>query len=196
MAGSFKHALVAIAATIAAALWLPPAAKEGAAEYWQAKTAYDLYEWKKAFELALPLAEAGNAKAQHMLSILYSLGRGVPQDDCEATKWADRAARQGYAKAYYHMAFAHFSGLGVPVNNELAYRWALAAAQAGDKDAKKQLSMFGAGLWEAQRRRIRQTMATWRPQDQPPVKIRRLPNNLYGLIMRRFTKVRPCTIGN
>lgn len=44
-----------------------------------------------------PLAERGDAGAQHNLGVMYTHGHGVPKDDREAVKWYRRAAKQGNA---------------------------------------------------------------------------------------------------
>ena len=46
-----------------------------------------LKEWQ-------PLAEQGDAVAQHNLGVLYRNGQGVPQDYAEALKWYRQAAEQ------------------------------------------------------------------------------------------------------
>ncbi len=47
-----------------------------------------LKEWK-------PLAEQGDADAQHSLGVMYESGWGVPQDDKEAVRLYTLAAEQG-----------------------------------------------------------------------------------------------------
>ena len=51
-----------------------------------------LREWK-------PLAEQGHANAQFNLGMMYTIVRGVPQDDKTAAKWYRLAAEQGHADA-------------------------------------------------------------------------------------------------
>ena len=47
-------------------------------------------------EKVAPLAEKGDAKAQHGVALLYEMGRGMAQrDDKEAAKWYAAAAAQG-----------------------------------------------------------------------------------------------------
>ena len=43
------------------------------------------------FKRWLPLAEQGDATAQYYLGNMYSVGRGVKQDDVEAVKWYRKA---------------------------------------------------------------------------------------------------------
>ncbi len=46
-----------------------------------AKAAYDRGDYATALRLLRPLAELGNAAAQHYLGKMYADGMGVPQDD-------------------------------------------------------------------------------------------------------------------
>jgi len=55
-----------------------------------------LREWK-------PLAEQGNARAQHNLGLMYYNGQGVPKDHETAVKWFTLAAEQGDADAQYNL---------------------------------------------------------------------------------------------
>ncbi|MCY3824879.1 MAG: tetratricopeptide repeat protein [Nitrospinae bacterium] len=47
----------------------------------------------------LPLAEAGDVKAQFKLGVMYDRGENVPQHFAEAVKWYRAAAEQGHAEA-------------------------------------------------------------------------------------------------
>ena len=75
-------------------------------------------------------AEQGDAKAQSVLGLTYSLGLGVPQDSQEAVKWYRRAAEQGDAGAQSNLGWMYEKGQVVPKDDVLAYKWYnLAAAQ-------------------------------------------------------------------
>ncbi len=73
----------------------------------------DPYDWQTtygeemtalvAFMEAEQAAEQGDAKAQFNLGVMYSDGRGVPQNDAEAVKWFRLAAEQGDASAQYNL---------------------------------------------------------------------------------------------
>ncbi len=52
-----------------------------------------------ALRLLRPLANEGNAIAQHNLGVSYYRGEGVAQDEKEAEKWFRLAAEQGHAAA-------------------------------------------------------------------------------------------------
>jgi TPR repeat protein len=157
-----------------------------------AEAAYDRGLYAEALRIARPLAERGDPRAQHLLSLMYSLGRGVEEDSCKSTRWADKAARQGNPGGQYAMAWAHFSGLGIPRNDAMAYRWALAAQRSGDKRASTDLELFGSGLTKAQREQIKATMTDWRPKDQLPVKVSRAPTDWLGRLLWRLRGRRFC----
>ena len=160
--------------------------------YKEAEAAYNKGDYKSAKKIALILAERGNPSAQHLLSVIYSLGRGVDRDVCEATMWADKAARQNLGRAQYSLALAYYHGNGVYRNSALTYRWALAAIRSGYKRAARRLKYFASELEEAQRLQIHKSMANWRAEDQPPAQIVRLPNTLVGRITGHVRGVWPC----
>ena len=62
------------------------------------------------FEFALRLAEQGDAGGQFFLGLIYSLGKGVPEDDAEALKWYRLAADQGHAGAQYNLGLMYANG--------------------------------------------------------------------------------------
>ena len=75
---------------IALSLMLTDAASAGPFE--DALAAYKRKDYASAFSLFRSLAEAGDARAQDNLGVMYSKGDGVPQDYAEAVKWHRRAA--------------------------------------------------------------------------------------------------------
>ena len=87
-----------------------------------------LREWK-------PLAEAGNAGAQHNLARMYYNGYGVPQDYKEAVKWYEKAAQQGDAGAQYNLGFMYAKGQGVLQDYVRAHMWWNIAASSGYENA-------------------------------------------------------------
>ncbi len=91
-------------------------ADEGVAAYHRGDYATALREWR-------PLAEQGNAKAQFNLGLIYSKGRGVPQDYTEAARWYRRAAEQGVAQAQYTLGFMYSKGRAVPQDYAQAHMW-------------------------------------------------------------------------
>ena len=56
------------------------------------KVAYARGDYGAAFREWLPVAAAGDAGAQHVVGLMYSIGEGVRQDDVQAYMWIDLAA--------------------------------------------------------------------------------------------------------
>lgn len=59
-----------------------------AADFDKAKAAYEAGDYATAAQEFRPLAEAGDAKSQFNLGVMYENGRGVAQDNAAAIKWA------------------------------------------------------------------------------------------------------------
>jgi uncharacterized protein len=98
---------------------------------------YALGNYKKALAMTIPLADQGNAYAQHYLGVMYEKGTGVPQDYTEAVKWHRKAAEQKKTKAQYYLGVMYWKGLGVPQDFVQAYKWFhLAASQLKGQLAK------------------------------------------------------------
>ncbi|GEM_PF-1336053 len=68
-------------------------------------------------------AEAGDAKGQYLLGVMYAIGDGVPKDAAKAAEWQQKAAAQGNADAQYILGFMYSEGQGVPKNYVLAHMW-------------------------------------------------------------------------
>lgn len=104
--------------------------------------AYDRAEYATALKELLPLAEAGNAKAQYRLGKMFSLGQGRPPDNKEAAKWFHMATRQELAEAQGALGYLYLVGEGVSQNNDLALQWTRKAAEQGDATAQFNLSVM------------------------------------------------------
>lgn len=66
-------------------------------------------------------AEAGDAEAQLQMGMRYATGDGVVQNDKEAARWFERAARQGLAEAEYEYGLALLNGRGVVQDHQAAF---------------------------------------------------------------------------
>ncbi len=89
-------------------------------------------QWfKLAYEQARPLAEAGDARAQYTLNILYKSGRSVQKNMDEAFKWLTKSASLGYYRAQYSLGVRYNNGEGVAQNEQLAVEWYRKAAEQG-----------------------------------------------------------------
>ena len=60
-------------------------------------------DYATAFRKWKPLAEQGDAVAQHNLGGMYRTGLGVPQNYETAVKWYRRAAEQGHAESEFNL---------------------------------------------------------------------------------------------
>ena len=68
-------------------------------QYQEAINAFKRKDYKTAYQLILPLAKKGSAKAQYSLGMMYEKGKGVNKDSEKAKKWFQFAADQGLTKA-------------------------------------------------------------------------------------------------
>ena len=96
-------------------------------------------------------AEQGDAVAQTELGSRYYAGRGVPQDDAEATRWIRMAAEQGHAPAQYDLGLLYFRSRGVRGDDTAAAAWYRRAAEQGYAPAQGGLGYmlaYGAGVDE------------------------------------------------
>lgn len=87
-------------------------------------------------------AEAGMARAQIQLAMLYRDGDGGPEDKAEAARWFRKAAEQGDAGAQNEMGVLYWGGEGVDKDRVKAGTWFERAAGAGSEDAETNLGWF------------------------------------------------------
>lgn len=85
----------------------------------------------KAFSLFVPLAEMGNAEAQHNLAMLYRTGKGTEKNILASYDWFRRAAEQGVSDAQYYLGYMYDTGEGVKQDPQYAYVWYRKAAEQG-----------------------------------------------------------------
>ena len=128
-----------LAAALAVMLALPVAAQDfqnGVEAFRRGDYATALREWR-------PLAERGNATAQHNLGVMYDRGQGVPRDYVEAVKWYRKAAVQGDAPAQLNLGLLYEKGQGVPRDYVEAVKWYRKAAVQGNQWSQHDLgSMY------------------------------------------------------
>lgn len=119
--------------------WVPGLAQPDAVA---ACTAYEKGRYATALQLARPLAEQGDARAQSIIGLMYAKGQGVPQDPGEAAKWYHLAADQSDAEAQYGLAFLYATGDGVAQDYVAAHMWFnLASARLPVSDARRRLAI-------------------------------------------------------
>lgn len=81
----------------------------------------------------------GDAESQLRLGLRYAEGDGVIQNDKEAAKWFELAAKQGLAEAQYQYGQILLQGRGVVQDYKAAFAWIEKPAQRGY--AKAQYSL-------------------------------------------------------
>jgi TPR repeat protein len=87
-------------------------------------------------------AASGDAAAQCGVGRMYSLGKGVPEDDAQAVLWFRKAAEQGDAHAQYDLGVLYYEGHGVPQDYAQSARWLRKAAEQGYADAQYNLGVL------------------------------------------------------
>lgn len=88
----------------------------------------------------VPLAEAGDPRAQYNLGVSYSFGNGIAKDPQKAFFWTLMAANNGDQRAKVNVASMYMEGKGTPRNIPEAVRWYEKAAQDGDVNADMSLA--------------------------------------------------------
>jgi TPR repeat protein len=131
------RATLALAA--ASSLVLASNAHAGFAE---GASAYNAQHYDLALKEILPLAKAGNADAQHLLGLMYYMGRGVKRDYKAALEWHRKAALQGKADAQYVVGAMYYTGNAVPQDQKTAVQWFRRAAEQGHPDAQQALGLM------------------------------------------------------
>lgn len=108
--------------------------------------AADKGDFPTAFKEWKPLAEQGYASAQYNLALMYSNGRGVPQNYTQAVTWYKKAAEQGHVDAQSNLGGMYAMGKGIPQNYKIAYILSNLAASNGDADATQNRDIAAAKL--------------------------------------------------
>jgi len=111
-------------------------------QFEDATSAYERGDYATAFRLMKPLAEKGDAKAQHNLGVMYDYGRGISRDSTKALKWYRSAAEQGIPEAQHNLGLMYYQGQGVPQNYAEAAKWYRRAAGQGMADSQVNLGMM------------------------------------------------------
>ena len=112
----------------------------------RAASAYDRGEYGTALSEWRARAQAGEAKAQYNLALLYYRGQGVPKNLDLAVGWALKSANQGYPLAQYTVGIMYSRGEGLEKDDQQAARWIARAARQGLAIAQHDLgSLYGEG---------------------------------------------------
>ena len=90
------------AVCLAVALLMGGTGASWSADFQKGVKAYQGGNYATALREWTPLAEQGDAFAQHNLGIMYENGQGVPQDYKAVARWYRLAVEQGHAKAQFN----------------------------------------------------------------------------------------------
>jgi hypothetical protein len=142
----------------------------------EATSAYGRGDYTTAFQEWWPLAQAGDAKAQFNLGLMYEKGRGVSQDYAQALTWYRRAAAQGNVLAQVNLGVTYEEGQGVPQDYQQAYFWYnLAAAHVSQipeeffpEKVVRNRDRVAAYLTPAQLAEAQAQARTWQPKPETP----------------------------
>ena len=146
------------------ALLLPPLARADMADaaFRNGLTAFNEGSYARAQEAWVPLATAGDARAQTGLGFMYYSGRGVPRDSVRAAGFFQRAAEQGEPTAQLFLALMYFQSDGVPMNGPLAMMWVELALAGGQVEAFQWRGVIMQAMTEAEREEAWRLFARWR----------------------------------
>ncbi|MDH3241078.1 MAG: sel1 repeat family protein [Alphaproteobacteria bacterium] len=127
---------------LAALLILAPIAASLAQDYEAGVKAYNRGDYSAALKHWKPLADKGNAQAQHYLGLMYTQGFGLPKDHAKAVAWFKKAAQAGHIPAAYNLGFRYLRGEGVRQNAKAGAHWIRRAAGAGLVPAQHTLGLL------------------------------------------------------
>jgi TPR repeat protein len=149
------------------------------AGFTEGANAYNARNYALALKEVAPLARAGNADAQHLLGLMYYMGRGVAQDYRQAFAWHQKAALQGKAAEQGHPEAQYALGLlyryhvaGMPQDMVLAYMlWNLSAAN-GHANAANQRAAVARQMSQEQIEEAQALSRSWKPGTPLPAQSR------------------------
>ncbi|MBE6910223.1 MAG: sel1 repeat family protein [Ruminococcaceae bacterium] len=114
------------------------------ADFMEGQRLFYLQRYDEAEALLTDTAEAGSARAQHFLAMIYEHGNGVTQDLERAGYWYGRAAAQGDSVAQLTFAMLRALGKGMEPDLADACHWATRAYHQGNQNAAQALSIIRA----------------------------------------------------
>ncbi len=126
--------------------------------------AYKRGDYAAALREFRPLAEQGDAEAQHHLGAMYRDGQGVRRDYTEAAKWLRRAADQGLVYAQVILGLMYDFGKGVPEDIVKAHMWWSLAASRGHESATVARDILADRMTSAQLAEAQKLAREWKPK--------------------------------
>jgi len=111
-------------------------------DFASAMAAFEAKHFSRAMQLFSPLAEKGNAEAQHRIAIMCQNGLGMVPNPEAALRWMRSAAEQGHALAQHGLGFMYMEGDCVEQNGAEAVKWFTLAAEQGLAGSQTTLAMM------------------------------------------------------
>ncbi len=99
-------------------------------------------DYQTAWRILAPLADAGDARAENDVGIMYGRGLGVAQSYSKALEWITRAAEQGNPHAQTTLGYMYYRARGVEQDYRAAALWSRRAAEQGIASAQSNLGML------------------------------------------------------
>ena len=99
-------------------------------------------DYETAWRILAPLADAGDARAQNDVGVMFGRGLGVAQSYRDAAMWIERAAEQGNPHAQSTLGYLYYRARGVDRDYRAAALWSRRAAEQGVASAQSNLGML------------------------------------------------------
>jgi len=99
-------------------------------------------DYSEVFKWYEKAALQGDAKSQYLIGALYSLGKGVQEDEIKATEWFKKAALQGDAESQYNLGLQYELGDGANKDIHKAIYWYKMAGENGIAKAQFNLGLI------------------------------------------------------
>jgi uncharacterized protein len=136
---------------VALFLSLPLCTAAAGEEATTAELAFRMGDYARTEQIARPLAENGDPRAQYLIGQLYAKGLGRGQNPYEAARWYRKAAERGDTESQAALGQSYEYGRGVSRNYAEAARWYRMAADRGQVEAQFLLGrMYERGYGVAQ----------------------------------------------
>ena len=101
------------------------------ASYASGMAAFEAKNFSQAMRFLSPMAEQGDAEAQHRCAIMYQNGLGIVANEEKAAAMMRAAAEQGHAVAQHGLGFMYMEGECVQQDSMEAIKWFEKAAEQG-----------------------------------------------------------------
>ncbi|MBE7007653.1 MAG: sel1 repeat family protein [Ruminococcaceae bacterium] len=111
-------------------------------DYMEGLRLFYLKRYDEAVALLSRTAEAGEAKSQHFLAMMYENGNGVERDLARAAYWYERTAEQGDREAQLTFSMLCSLGKGVEADIPRGCHWAVRALHQGNAKALQTLDLI------------------------------------------------------